>query len=331
MSNQYLHPWTESEDQILRESYGTKSYKDIAKMLVGRSRTAVKVRCFRLNLQRPKDNVWTDDECQIILDNYSNNPHIMTLLPGRTWESIKQKARKLGVKVKYGTYKFDNQFFGNMTEKSAYVAGFFAADGYLNITANRLELCLQKRDEGHLQTIATAIGYTGPLYQKPKAKAVRLQVTSTQLLEDLIEILGVRNNKTLALHQANIPDELLRHFIRGYIDGDGSIRPNYPTLRILGTIDFLTWIDSIIQKKHETKNRKPKKKGHENVYELSYNGTEMLNVCKWLYSDATIYLNRKYQRYVKLLSEHNSAKRHTSKKLDEDIVDSARNGGALCA
>jgi hypothetical protein len=157
--------------------------------------------------------------------------------------------------------------------------------------------------------------YNGPIYEKPGVKAVRLQITSTKILEGLIAILGVTNQKSLMLATCNIPEDLIGHFIRGYYDGDGTIRTTWKngSIRILGTQAFLSWIADAITRHTGIEARYIRKREFENVYELSYHTSNMLKVLEWLYKDATIKLARKYQRYVNVLSERSRAKCHTSK------------------
>jgi len=300
MANQHSCGWSVSEDKVIKMYYGSKTYADISKLLKNRSKQAVKNRCKVLGLQSSKKQ-WTSEELNILKNSYANNPHICELLPRWNWESIKRQANNIGLKVKYGTYKFNHMFFNKLTEKSAYILGFIAADGYLNINANRIEIGLQNKDRNHLISIANAMEYNGPIYEKPKSKSVRLQIASTKLLEDVIELLGVRNNKSLTLKSADIPNILMPHFIRGYFDGDGHISGSSKRIVFLGTEEFLEWIDVYIHKTLNTSKRKcPKKKGHENVYYIGYYGTDYSKVCNLIYNGATIYLNRKYQRYVNL-------------------------------
>src|SRR6056297_1657523 len=128
MANQYTCGWSVNEDKIIRMYYGSKTYADISKLLKNRSKQAVKNRCKVLGLQSSKKR-WTSKELNILKNNYTNNPHICELLPRWNWESIKKQANNIGLKVKYGTYKFNHNFFNKLTEKSAYILGFIAADG----------------------------------------------------------------------------------------------------------------------------------------------------------------------------------------------------------
>jgi len=326
MPNQFK-PWQRHEDQILRINYGKKTYGDMSKMLHNRSKHAVKNRCKVIGIQGVK-KLWTDEELEILKLEYANNPHICDFLPNWSWESIKHKANQMNLKVRYGTYKFNHNFFNGLTEKSAYIAGFIAADGYLNLKANRIELAVGKKDSMLLKRIAREMGYTGPIYEKPKVNAVKLQITSQKLLDDLFIILGVKNNKSLMLKDAAIPPHLMSHFIRGYFDGDGTIKSSIKSIRFLGTKEFLEWIDLNFRQHTGIPGKKPKRKGHENVFMLGYYGMDFDIVCDWMYIGATIYLERKYQRYVKLMSEHKRAKRHAASSEAEEIVDSTGNSGS---
>lgn len=299
MPNQHSAPWKPEEDKILRMYYGSKTYSDMAKMIKSRSKQAVKNRCKVLGLHTSKTR-WTEHELDILRKNYTHNPHICELLPRWSWESIKKQANYMGLHVRYGTYKFNSDFFSKPTDNSVYVAGFIAADGYLNIKANRIEIAIKAADRVHLINIAKAMGFNGPIYEKSAINAVRLQITSQKLLSDIIEILGVTNNKTLALEKANVNDVMFHHFIRGYFDGDGYIKATKKAIRLLGTEMFLAWCDEKINSLIGIRRRNPKRKGHENIYELSYLGDDMMQICSWMYTGATLFLDRKYQRYVGL-------------------------------
>ncbi len=116
------------------------------------------------------------------------------------------------------------------------------------------------------------------------------------------------DNKSLNLKwPGNIPDEYLRHFIRGYFDGDGTvgictnqrefpegIKYFYvPRVRFLGTEDFLSGMTNAIERMALISAVKVQKKGKENVYCLTYTGVNAKLIHHYMYTDATIYLRRK--------------------------------------
>lgn len=90
---------------------------------------------------------------------------------------------------------------------------------------------------------------------------------------------------------------LIRHFIRGYIDGDGCIsycdkEHKHMTLRILGTKDFLNVLQEYLPL--EKKNKLYKK---SNIYDLSFQRSRGKYILDYVYKDATIFLDRKLERY----------------------------------
>ena len=126
---------------------------------------------------------------------------------------------------------------------------------------------------------------------------VRLSIVNHKLIDSLVS-LGIRQAKSLKLKFPNVPEEFLSHFTRGYIDGDGSIdkSKNNPRLRILGTLEFLISMRNQISASINIPKNKPHQKG--NIYVLNYNGKTAIKVLDWSYKDASIYLERKYNKYM---------------------------------
>ena len=118
--------------------------------------------------------------------------------------------------------------------------------------------------------------------------------------------MGCGEQKSLTLcFPNNIPDVLLRHFIRGYIDGDGCFTfidkdRKMPTLKIniLGTYEFLERLSEIFG------SSKPKKTKSK-VFKLDISGnTKALAIANWLYRDAAIFLTRKRNIFIKHLESY---------------------------
>ena len=125
-------------------------------------------------------------------------------------------------------------------------------------------------------------------------------------------------NKSLTMDKTpDIPSELMRHFIRGYFDGDGSIilshntsyyrRENnvkkyiYPTycFLLLGTHIFLEKIIENLPKLHysilptKTKEIKTLRVCAKCDFDILYS---------FLYNDSTIFLNRKHLKWLEIKS-----------------------------
>lgn len=99
-----------------------------------------------------------------------------------------------------------------------------------------------------------------------------------------------------------IKNKLCNHFMRGYFDGDGcfSIDKNNGKKKqlkfaLLGTFGFLNNYHKVLLQKMfiTTKNSKPKK--YKKIARLLFGGNILISkIATFLYKDATIYLDRKY-------------------------------------
>lgn len=96
---------------------------------------------------------------------------------------------------------------------------------------------------------------------------------------------------------------LIRHFIRGYFDGDGCItrRINLktvsPDINLLGTPDFCNILSMILNEHGILSKIIQDKRRNEKTRTLRfdvYNGILFIN---YMYSNSNIYLDRKYRLY----------------------------------
>ena len=102
---------------------------------------------------------------------------------------------------------------------------------------------------------------------------------------------------------------LIWHFIRGYYDGDGSLTyghvqkngmQNY-FIKITGTYDMIQNIQKVFQTNVKEEQRYPER-GIDN-YSITIGGNiQVCRILDSLYNNATIYLERKYNRYKQFLT-----------------------------
>ena len=98
----------------------------------------------------------------------------------------------------------------------------------------------------------------------------------------------------------------MRHFIRGYFDGDGSITvgPKDFNFKICGTSEFLTTLISIMNENLDFEYKQKLYKRHKdskNTYGISFGGKyKSFAFINWLYKDSTVFLERKYEKYLLL-------------------------------
>ncbi|RVK40917.1 hypothetical protein [Sinorhizobium meliloti] len=83
--------WTEEENAVLQQHF--PNYEIMMQALPHRTRTAIRFRCGKLGLTRPK-HVWMASEISLLRRLYAraSKQEIMAALPGRSWISIKSAA-----------------------------------------------------------------------------------------------------------------------------------------------------------------------------------------------------------------------------------------------
>ena len=107
---------------------------------------------------------------------------------------------------------------------------------------------------------------------------------------------GIVERKSMVLKPPNIQQELMRHWIRGYFDGDGSVhRSMVGNLQgdMVGTLEVMDFILS-----HCSILRGPYKKG--NQYAVRFGGNRRAkHLYDYLYNDSNVCLTRKKQIFEK--------------------------------
>ena len=113
--------------------------------------------------------------------------------------------------------------------------------------------------------------------------------------------LGCTPRKSLTLQFPNISEKLEIPFIRGYFDGDGCLSyyqktKILPKASFLGTRQFLVKIQAILNN-FNIKSSLVKDSRMENTLVLNISSTNSLDFLDLVYSNSSIYLDRKYKRY----------------------------------
>ncbi len=225
------------------------------------------------------------------------------------------KSRERTWKIHLRTYSLNEYFFENIDENVAWVLGWLATDGYVTKDGS-FGLRVNKRDSDVTFKIKQLLGYGGPIYsQKTILKKtnkeynlVHLKIKSKKIVNKLISF-GIIPNKSTTLKFPNAikranKEAIMKSFIRGAFEGDGSIlftkKPKSLLFQIVGTKEFLTEIQNYLIK-YLKLNRTilTKNKLLSNHFALRYRGNiQALKIFNWLYSDLGYYLKRKYDTYL---------------------------------
>lgn len=191
------------------------------------------------------------------------------------------------------------------TPSQAYWLGFLYADGALALDEKTFELGLQLGDLEHLEKFKTFLKFDGKIYTD--SYRCRLMFRNRVIGNDLIALgCTPRKSKTLMFpSNKQVPKKLQRHFIRGYLDGDGSIGKrgdNQPMLQLIGTKPFLEELFNIVP----TIDKHPSL--HQRTNQVTFTSgiccTKALLTMEWLYEDCEDFLERKMIRFLALKKQY---------------------------
>lgn len=212
-------------------------------------------------------------------------------------------------KIRHRKYIFNEDFFNIIdTEEKAYWLGFIYADGCLYENSLRIEL--QLRDIEILKKFKKDIGaYDSKIKINYDKQSCQIILNSKINLENLFKH-GCYINKTFKIKfptKEQIPDNLIHHFMRGYFDGDGCIysRKNnvgINTFSVVGNLDFITGYKKRLFESINKKNDIKLQNHNSKIYTLYLGGNKQLKkIYDFLYKDAKIFLNRKYNKWNEIL------------------------------
>lgn len=272
-----------------------------------------------------KKNIVPNNIKDKIIQEYINGSSILSLSKkygykyDKTYSIIKENNLEIrGNDFNSKKYYNDSHIFDIIdTEEKSYWLGFLYADGCVMQTKSnmRLSLSLNIKDIEHLKKFKLFLNTNAPIHiykNNHNNKYCRLQLLDKHLCEQLIRK-GVYLRKTEIITFPYFLDEsLVRHFIRGYVDGDGCItyfRHNKNknriifALKICSTKEMLESIHKFLptNKNTDSPTLEKRRKNNVNNYSVSYGGNiQVLNILNYLYNNSNIYLQRKYERYLLL-------------------------------
>jgi hypothetical protein len=248
-----------------------------------------------------------------------------------------------------GKKNVDEEFFDQYGEKPCYYAGYVNSDGclYINDGTYSLELVAKIEDRDIIDSFKKDIKsehdikVTNSTIRGKTTKAVRLRIGSKKIIFSLMINYGIFPRKSLRESLPRVPKKYRSAVIRGELDGDGSVYPDkerdilqvvfygshkkvkkiskiiFKELNIKGSIYNRAIINEKLKNVLLEENidldivdRVVKKLPTSHIYRLDYrNKDDVMKILSWLYNDAQVYLQRKYNLYqeYKLKYEKNKS------------------------
>lgn len=193
----------------------------------------------------------------------------------------------------------------------AYGVGLFTADGCLLSDKRHLEFCSKEIDQvktfvkcWHLnQRITTKHrgGNDEKIYYRVQPGNVKLY--------RFLESIGLHARKSLTIKKVDIPDKFFPDFVRGYLDGDGSvITYNHPESKLIqlkirfysGSKGFLFWLHNKLTGLLDLDSGTIQERTR--AWWLVYSKRDSLKLIKYMYySKRLSKLKRKSDKAIKFL------------------------------
>lgn len=219
------------------------------------------------------------------------------------WQTIKRLLEKNDIKSRANRKHFYNEDIFNVidTAEKAYWIGFITADGYINEDKNFLRIKLQECDKKHLESFISFIGGDQKMIKTEIHNITNniqyyAEVNGKPFIKSLVD-LGLRQGKSTNEKWCNkIPNEYIKDYVRGIIDGDGHINIGV-NFDICNSYEVLEHIQDWAIKNYNT--TKTKIYNHCGTYRLHIT-VNHVKILQDIYYPRCVALDRK--KYAVILS-----------------------------
>lgn len=299
--------WSKREEEDLKILLSSKSYDELSEYFqTPKLKIIDKVHKMGLSRKLASGEYWSKEEDRLLSKHFEWAPKntLMSLFPDRTWSSITQRGwNTLSLKrLSQDKYSIDYSFFSEWSREVAYLVGFIAADGYLMIDEGErnqtaLQIELAEQDSDILYKMKKILKFEGPVSISNRS-TVKIAISNRKVCYDLMSKGIPSSNKTIALvWPKQLPEEFERDFMRGLLDGDGSVffDKDRISCQFLGTKNIIENIKNKLPLDLSRNSIQDRNKyGGADIYAFKVTGKKARVILDYLYEDASIYLDRKY-------------------------------------
>lgn len=276
-----------------------------------RSRSAFYKELKKENIELPKKKFFTTcskDKLELAKKMYEDGKSIIKISKelniGEKTLSKYLKHLEIPIKnnfIKQEDITYDKDFFDVInTEEKAYWFGFIMADGSVHYNSKnyRLTIEINNLDIKHLEKFKESLKSNICIKHRKNRDTCSITITNKKIVTDLSSK-GCVKNKTFNGYIKNniIPNDLIKDFLRGYLDGDGYISKD--RTRIIFTIKSKIITDTIVEY-IESIGVKCNTYYSNNLYRPTIEQKNSFNkFLHEIYDKATIFLDRKYETATK--------------------------------
>lgn len=227
-------------------------------------------------------------------------------------KNLPPRERGICNRISSTKYFINHSFFDQIDrEDKAYILGILYADGCNHESIHQVELSLIDKDKDILEKINKCLNHTKPLQFIKKRSTQHSNVYRVMMvsknISNKLSLLGCCKKKTFKLKFPSLDENLIRHFIRGYFDGDGSLYINQKKksscIYIVSTNNFLKDLKQYLGDKLKINSqidcRYPERKNNIRTLDIGGN-KQVIKFLTWIYDKAQIFGSRKYSKYCQL-------------------------------
>lgn len=257
---------------------------------------------------------WTESDRKYLKDNSMKvDLYQLSKNLDRTYEGVRRQIYYMNLPriLSLPRRTINKDFFKTWSEEMAYILGYWFADGCIGSWSNGYHFCITSKDESIINKIKEILESYHKIKYRKSDDTYTLTFSCKEIYNDIVK-LGGCERKSLIARFPMIPKKYIRHFIRGYFDGDGSIylRNYEPHVNFVGTKAFLKSLMENLPYKGNLNNTT------ELTYQLSYSSEYGREILDYMYVDSNIYLKRKYDKYKESLKWKRERKLRNDSKLN---------------
>lgn len=169
----------------------------------------------------------------------------------------------------------------------AYILGYWWADGSMRVKKHgAYEIEISSNDRIHLEQLASVIGGRIQLRKvSHTSQCYKIVFCSVEMYNDILAH-GGTPSKSKTIGFPRIPNDLLAHFVRGVVDGDGTLSWNgdRPILQVYsGSSLFLEGFTTAIAE--QTGIPAPKQQANRDNWTIKWSTIRAKCLAGWLYYD----------------------------------------------
>lgn len=279
---------------------------------------------YDVKIGKNNKRIFTDEQKDLIVELYTKYNKSMLCIANmfnlKSKYIISKILKERNVEIMCGgrkKYEYNEHYFDVIdTQEKAYILGLLYADGCNNDKKGTIYLSLQEQDKHILEEINNLIENSKPLYfvesrNKSHSNTYQIVLYSKHLCK-VMNNYGMTPRKSLTLQFPLWMDEnLYFHFLRGYVDGDGSMYfnkdKNIFRISMIGTELFLTHVSKIFNNIGVKTYISGKNKNDNSVTKqlaVTSNRDSMKLAC-YLYHNSNLKLSRKYEKCISYFLANN--------------------------